>query len=107
MVFLELRGDFRVTTRNSGFLLSCPRKSNLLFDLGGRAGGCSRVTAGQIDLIETCVQDVMILFRGDRNIGVAFQSHPVGQALSRGKAKDTGVLSSGLKDLLGPLSGLK
>ena len=28
-----------------------PRKSDLSFELGGRAGDCSRVTAGQIDLI--------------------------------------------------------
>ena len=32
--------------------------------------------------------------RGDRDIGVAFQSHPVGHASSRVEAKDSTILSS-------------
>ena len=36
----------------------------------------------------------MFLSRGDRYIGVAFQSHPVGHASSRVEAKDSTILSS-------------
>ena len=42
---LEARWDSRVTTGNSGFLLCWPRKSNLPFELRGKAEGCTRVTA--------------------------------------------------------------
>ena len=44
----------------------------------------------------------MFLSRGDRYIEVAFQSHPVGQALSRGEAKDSAVLLSRDAYLLEP-----
>ena len=44
----------------------------------------------------------MFFSRGDRDIGVAFQSHPVGQALSRGETKDSAVFSSHDRDLLEP-----
>ena len=40
--------------------------------------------------------------RGDKDIGVAFQSHPVGQALSRGEAKFSAVLSSHDRDIFEP-----
>ena len=36
----------------------------------------------------------MFLSRGDRDLGVAFQTHLVSQALSRGEAKDSIVLLS-------------
>ena len=36
----------------------------------------------------------MVLSRGDRDLGVAFQTHLVSQALSRGEAKDSILLSS-------------
>ena len=36
----------------------------------------------------------MFLSRGDRDLGVAFQTHLVSQALSRGDAKDSILLSS-------------
>ena len=36
----------------------------------------------------------MFLSRGDRDLGVAFQTHLVSQALSRGEAKDSILLSS-------------
>ena len=47
MVFLELRRNSRITTGNSGFLLCWPREVQLPFGLRGKAGECSRVTAGQ------------------------------------------------------------
>ena len=40
--------------------------------------------------------------RGDRDIGVAFQSHPVGHASSRVEAKDSTILSSRNALLLEP-----
>ena len=36
----------------------------------------------------------MFLSRGDRHLGVAFQTHLGIQALSRGEAKDSSLLSS-------------
>ena len=47
--------------------------SNLPFELRRKAGPCSRVTAGPIDLIQACVQKPMFLSGGDRDLGVAFQ----------------------------------
>ena len=47
MFFLELRRDSQVMTGNSGFHYFGPGKSNLPFELRGRAVDCSRVTAGQ------------------------------------------------------------
>ena len=44
----------------------------------------------------------MFLSRGERDIRVAFQSHPVDQALSRGEAKDSALLSSHDADRLEP-----
>ena len=69
-------------------------KSNLAFEFPWRAGDCSGVTAGQIDLIYACVQKLMFLSRGDRDLGVAFQTHPGSQASSRMEAKNSGLLSS-------------
>ena len=45
------------------------------------------------DLLLDCVQDLMFLSRGDRDLGVAFQTHTGNQASSRGEAKDTTFLS--------------
>ena len=47
VVFLELRRNSRITSGNSGFLLCWPREVHLRFGLRGKAGECSRVTAGQ------------------------------------------------------------
>ena len=44
----------------------------------------------------------MFLSRGDRDLGVAFQTHLVSQALSRGEAKDSILLSSRDAGLLEP-----
>ena len=49
-----------------------------------------------------CFQDLMFLSRGDRDLGVAFQTHLVSQALSRGEAKDSILLSSRDAGLLEP-----
>ena len=47
MDFLEFRRDSRVTMSNSGFHLYWPREVQSSFDLRGRAGDCSLVTAVQ------------------------------------------------------------
>src|SRR5574337_1693279 len=47
-----------------------PGKSNLPLEWQRKAGHCSRVTAGPIDLIQACVQKPMFLSRGDRDLGV-------------------------------------
>ena len=39
---------------------------------------------GKIDLIYTCVQDLTLLSRGDRDLGFAFQTHPGSQFSPRG-----------------------
>ena len=48
----------------------------------------------------------MFLSRGDRDLGVASQTHLVSQALSRGEAKDSILLSSRDGYPLEPKSGL-
>ena len=49
---------------------------------------------GKRELISACVQDLMFLTRGDRDLGVAFQTHLGSQASFRGEAKETGLLLS-------------
>ena len=44
----------------------------------------------------------MFLPRSDRDLGVAFQTHPGSQASSRGEADDSALLSSRDTDLLEP-----
>ena len=44
----------------------------------------------------------MSLSRADRDLGDAFQTHPGGQASSRGEAKDSTLLQSRDADLLEP-----
>ena len=46
------------------------------------------------DLIQACVQDLMFLSRGDRDLRFAYQTHPGSQASPRGEGKDSTVLSS-------------
>ena len=37
---------------------------------------CALVTEGKRAPTKACVQDLMFMSRGDRNLGVAFQTHP-------------------------------
>ena len=46
------------------------------------------------DLIQACVQDLMFLSRGDRDLRFAYQTHPGSQASPRGEAKDSILLSN-------------
>ena len=49
---------------------------------------------GKRDLIQACVQGLMFLSRGDRNLWFAYQTHPGSQASPRGAAKDSILLSN-------------
>ena len=102
VVFLELRRDSQVTTGKSVFLLCWPTKSNLPFNLLGRAGGCSRVTAGpKRPHLGVCLGPNVPL-KGRQGYRDPFLSDLVGQALSPGEAKDSALLSSLDRDLLEP-----
>ena len=46
------------------------------------------------DLIQACVQDLMFLSRGDRDLRFTYQTHPRSQASPRGEGKDPALLSS-------------
>ena len=70
MDFLEFRWDSRVTTGNSGFLLCWPRKSNLPFELPGRAGDWAPFTEVQTRPHLGLYQDLMFLSIGDRDLGL-------------------------------------
>ena len=69
----------------------------------GELGIAHESLQGKRDFIQACVQDLMFLSRGDRDLGVAFQTHPGSQASSRGEAKDSTLLSSRDGYLLEPI----
>ena len=60
----------------------------------GELGIVHESLQGKRDLILACVQDLMFLSRGDRDLRVAFQTHPGSQASSRVEANDSTLLSS-------------
>ena len=94
MVFLELQRDSRVTKGNTGCLSCWPREVQSPFELQGRAGGCSRVSAWQIDFILLVSRNYVFLSSGNRDLWVAFKIHPGSQASSRVEAKKSTLLSS-------------
>ena len=49
-----------------------------------------------------CVQDLVFHYWADRDLRVAFSTHPESQASSRGEAKDSALLSSRDAGLLKP-----
>ena len=102
MVFLELRRDSRVTTGNSGFLLCWPRKSNLPFELPGRAGDWAPFTEGQTRPHLGLYPGLNVPLHRRQGFGVAFHTHPGSQASSRGEAKDSTLFSSCDRYLLEP-----
>ena len=68
-----------------------PGKSNLPFELRRKAGDCSQVTAGPIDLIWASVQKPMFLSRVDRDL----QTHTGRQAfISSGSQVTRSALES-------------
>ena len=94
MVFLELRQGIQAS--------SCvgPGKPKLPFELGEKAGGCARATAGPKRPHLGVCPGPIFLCREDRDLGVVFQTPPGSQASSRGEANDSALLSSRDDDLL-------
>ena len=78
MVFLELRRDSRVPRRFQASSCVGPRKPKLPFDLQGKAGGYSRVTAGPKRTHLGVCPGPNSLSREDRDLGVALQTPYVG-----------------------------
>ena len=78
---------------NSGSLSFWPREIQSPFESRGGAGNCSRVTAGQTDLIYGSVQ----------NLRVPLQWRQVSQDCVQGSHGESGLVSSGSKDLRSPL----
>ena len=76
MVCLELRRDSRVTTGNSGFLLCWPRKSNLPFELPGRAGDWAPFTEGQTRPHLGLYPGLNVPLHRRQGFGVAFHTLP-------------------------------
>ena len=103
MDFLEFRWDSRVTTGNSGFLLCWPRKSNLPFELPGRAGDWAPFTEGQTRPHLGLYPGLNVPLHRRQGFGVAFHTHPGSQASSRGEAKDSTLFSSRDRYLLEPI----
>ena len=68
----------------------------------GELGIAHESLYGKRDLILACVQDLMFLSMGDRDLGVAFHTHPGSQASSRGEANDSTLFSSRDRYLLEP-----
>ena len=81
-------------TENSGCLLWWPREVKSPFELWGRVGDCSRVTAGQKRPHLGLFPGPKVLFRVKSHLGVAFQTHQGSQASSRVEAKNSALLSS-------------
>ena len=94
-------------TGNLESLSCCSREVRSPFELRGGAGHCSRVTAGQIDLIYACVQKVH----------VPLQCQQGSRGCIHGLPGESGLVSSCSTELLSsrvvmgiswsPLSGLK
>ena len=102
MDFLEFRWDSRVSTGNSGFLLCWPRKSNLPFELPGRAVDWAPFTEGQTRPHLGLYPGLNVPLHRRQGFGVAFHTHPGSQASSRGEAKDSTLFSSRDRYLLEP-----
>ena len=68
----------------------------------GKLGVALESLQGQRDLIYACVQDLMLLSREDKDLGVASHEPPGSQASPRGEAKDSALLPSRDADILVP-----
>ena len=79
-----------------------PGKSNLPFELSGRAGDCSRVTEGQKRPHLGLCPGPNVPLQGRQGSWVAFQAPSGSQASSRGEAKDCALLLSRDPGLLEP-----
>ena len=88
----EFRLPFVLAQGSSIFHSSCE----------GELGIALESLQGKRDLIKAYVQGLMFLYRGDRDLGLAFQTHPGCQASSQGGAKDCALLSGSKGYLLAP-----
>ena len=68
----------------------------------GKLGVALESLQGQRGLIYACVQDLMLLSREDKDLGVASHEPPGSQASPRGEAKDSALLPSRDADILVP-----
>ena len=92
MVFLKLQWDFRVMIGNSGNLSCFLREVQSPFELQWGAGDCSQVTTRQIHLMKTCVQ----------KLRVPLQWRQGSQCCIQTSARESGLISSGSKELCPP-----
>ena len=102
MVFLELWRDSRVTTGNSGCILCWSREVQSSIRVSRESWELLSSHCRQLYLIYSCVQKLMFLSRGERDLGVTFQTHPGSQASSRREATHSALLSSRNGYLLEP-----
>ena len=103
MVFLKLRRDSRVTTGIYRLPLVSALGSPIFYSSGeGKLGVALESLQGQRDLIYACVQDLMLLSREDKDLGVASHEPPGSQASPRGEAKDSALLPSRDADIFVP-----
>ena len=86
--FLSYNGKFRLP------LLLAQGSPVFHSSCEGEQGIALESLKGKWHLIYACVQDLMFHSRGDRDLGVAFQTHLRSQAWYRGVAKDYALLSS-------------
>ena len=59
-----------------------PGKSSIPFELQVRTGIALQSLQGKIDLIYACVQDLVFHYWANRDLRVAFSTHPESQASS-------------------------
>ena len=79
-----------------------PRKSNLPFELPGRAGDWAPFTEGQTRPHLGLYPGLNVPLHRRQGFGVAFHTHPGSQASSRGESKDSTLFSSRDRYLLEP-----
>ena len=94
MVFLELWRDFELQREIQASSSVGPGKSNLPFELRGRVGDCSRVTAGKKRPHLGLCPGPNVSHQGRQGSPVRNQTHPGSQASPRGEAKDSILLSN-------------
>ena len=100
MVFLELRRHSRVTTGSQPSPWVGPGKPNLPLGLRGKAGGCTRVTAGPKRPHLGLCPGLKVPLKGRQGSRGGVPTPQGSQASSRGQAKDAALLSSRDADLL-------
>ena len=75
---------------------------NFHWSCEGKLGVALESLQDQRDLIQACVQDLILLSREGKDLWVAFQTSPGSQASPRGESEDSALLPSRDADLLEP-----